>query len=162
MAVASEQAIKPEKRSIRFFVKSLGLWFLTVAGVGCIEGFATGHLAFGRNELYSWKLWAPGLILSLETGAAVTSLLIPFRKLARMPLRILCAAIVGLVIPAVIGFLSGLVEEKMGDSLLWQWNAMDGYTLGLESALPSALASVIAILWFGRITAKHNSRLPTN
>ena len=162
MAVASEQAIKPEKRSVRFFVKSLGLWFLTMAGVQCIAGLATGKLAFGRNELYFWKLWASGLILSLETGAAVTSLLLPFRKLARMPLRILCAAIVGLVIPAVIGFLTGLVEEKTGDSLLWQWNTIDGFTWGLLFALPSALAGVIAILWFGRITAKQNSRLPTN
>lgn len=162
MPIGSQQTIRSANRYTKFYLKTVGLWLLLMVGWQLIASIAAGKLEFQPNELYLWDLWAPTvLILTLETGIAAVALLMPWRR-ARISIQMSCAAIIGLVTPPLIGLLTGLVEEKMGASLLFRWTAMEGWTWGIVSALPSALAIVVAVIWLGRTATKHNSNIPTS
>jgi hypothetical protein len=136
---------------VNTIVAPLAGWLLLMGGYQLAAALVGGRLTFKPEESYLWRLWLPTVgILTFESGVLIiASLWLICRQLPKR-FGVVCGAVLGAALPPLIGLCTGLVEESLGPSLLFRWNAMEGWIWGLMLALPSAVASAIALICMAR------------
>lgn len=129
--------IRKEHPDIYGFLLSVSIW--------CFLMLAYQITAF----LLMGKLWFIGLPLlrsivpTLIMGVIVMGCIFLSCRKLRTGLRVVLGFLIGLVIPLLAGLSIGLLIESAG-----HWGAaLQGWILGVVSAVPSGVAAAIAVIW---------------
>lgn len=127
-----------------------------MVGFQLVAALLMGKLPFRTSELYVWTLWFPVIgLLTLATGLLTSPLLCVFCRKLPAHFAVMSAAVLGLMLPPLVGLLTGLIQENLGHRLLGRWNATEGWIWGLVSAIPSAVAAaVVALIQMRRVKGR--------